>query len=77
HLAALRAMPGLYLFRPADAVEAAEAWACALTLKKAPSLLSLSRQKTPPVRQGRAADNLTAKGAYELSPASGPAKVSL
>jgi transketolase len=77
HLAALRAMPGLYLFRPADAVEAAEAWASALTLKKAPSMLSLSRQKTAPVRKARASENLTAKGAYELSPASGPAKVSL
>lgn len=77
HLAALRAMPGLYLFRPADAVEAAEAWVCALTLKKSPSMLSLSRQKTPAVRRGRAAENLTAKGAYELSPAGAPAKVSL
>lgn len=77
HLAALRAMPNLYLFRPADAVEAAEAWRCALSIKSAPSMLSLSRQKTPAVRQGRAAENLTAKGAYELAPASGPAKVSL
>src|ERR1700755_3358384 len=44
HLAALRAMPNLLVFRPADAVETAECWALALASKDAPSLLSLTRQ---------------------------------
>src|ERR1019366_7027554 len=50
-LAALRAMPNLLVFRPADAVETAECWKAALMETKGPSLLALSRQKTAPVRQ--------------------------
>ncbi|MDV6331985.1 transketolase [Asticcacaulis sp. 201] len=74
HLASYRAMPGLHVFRPADMVEAAECWKAALTAK-GPSMLVLSRQKVPAVRtQG---GDLSAKGAYELSPASGEAKVSI
>ena len=44
HLAALRAIPNLNVFRPADAVETAEAWQCALASKTTPSILALSRQ---------------------------------
>jgi transketolase len=76
HLAALRAIPGLQVFRPCDAVEAAEAWALALD-SKGPSALALSRQATPGLR-GDAGKNLSARGLYELLPATGgPAKVSL
>jgi transketolase len=76
HLAALRAMPNLLVFRPADGVEAAECWRLALESRTAPSIMALSRQKTAAVRTA-ATENLSAKGAYELIPASGPAKVTL
>ena len=74
HLAAFRAMPGLHVFRPADVVETAECWKAALTAK-GPSMLVLTRQKLPAVRSQ--AGDLVLKGAYELSPASGPARVSI
>ena len=76
HLASLRAMPNLLVFRPADGVEAAECWRLALESRTAPSIMALSRQKTAAVRT-TAAENLSAKGAYELIAASGPAKVTL
>ena len=53
HLAALRAMPNLLVFRPADAVETAECWKAALSERKSPSLMALSRQKTAAVRTAR------------------------
>ena len=77
HLAALRAMPNLNVFRPADAVETAECWAIALASRATPSVMALSRQKVPAVRCEPSSENLCAKGAYELDAASGPAKVSL
>ena len=77
HLAALRAIPNLYVFRPADAVETAECWQAALGRANGPSALALSRQATPALRT-RAEENLSAKGAYELfSAAGGPARVAL
>jgi transketolase len=75
HLAALRAMPNLMVFRPADAVETAECWKAALMEIKAPSIMALSRQKTAAVRT--AGGDLALKGAYELAPADGRAEVSL
>ena len=77
HLAALRAIPNLLVFRPADTVEAMEAWKIALETKTAPSALALSRQKTPAVRTVASSENLTAKGAYEIKVANGEAKVTL
>jgi transketolase len=77
HLAALRAIPNLNVFRPADAVETAECWRAALQARKTPSLLALSRQKVPAVRTEAAAENLSAKGAYELAPATGEARVTI
>jgi transketolase len=77
HLAALRAMPNLNVFRPADAVETAECWKAALTADKTPSVLSLSRQKTPAVRTQPIGENLSARGAYQLAAASHPAQVTL
>ena len=76
HLASLRAMPNLLVFRPGDGIEAAECWRLALEAKTTPSIMALSRQKTPAARKS-AAENLSARGAYELSPASGPAKATL
>jgi transketolase len=66
HFAALRAIPGLLVFRPADSVETAEAWTIALQNKKRPSLLMLSRQNLATARTTHTDENLTAKGAYEL-----------
>ena len=76
HLASLRAMPNLNVFRPADGVEAAECWRLALEARKTPSIMALSRQKTPAVRKS-AGENLSAKGAYELVAASAPAKATI
>jgi transketolase len=65
HLQSLRAMPGLHVYRPADAVETAECWAAAIELD-GPSLLALSRQNLPALRTSKASSNLAAKGAYRL-----------
>ena len=77
HLAALRAMPNLRLFRPADAVETAECWQLALENTNGPTILALSRQNLTPVRTVASADNLCSHGGYELVAAQGEAKVSL
>jgi transketolase len=77
HLAALRAIPNLYVFRPADQVETAECWDAALRLEESPSVLALTRQNLPAVRLKNEKGNLCKQGAYELSPASGEALVSL
>jgi len=77
HLAALRAIPNLMVFRPADTVEAMEAWQIALSTRTTPSTMCLSRQKTPAVRTVASSENLTARGAYEIKAASGEAKVTL
>jgi transketolase len=76
HLSSLRAMPGLYVFRPADAVETAEAWALALTLE-APSILALTRQGLPVLRTEHTRDNLSARGAYVLAEADGSRRMTL
>jgi transketolase len=65
HLMSLRAMPGLSVFRPADAVETAECWELALANASGPSLLALSRQNLTPIR-AEARENLSAKGAYRV-----------
>jgi transketolase len=77
HLAALRAIPNLNVFRPADGVETAECWQAALEQRETPSIMALSRQKTPAVRRGVADRNLSAHGAYELAPSLGAPQVSL
>jgi len=74
-VASLRAMPNLNVFRPADGIEAAECWKLALTHKTTPSVMALSRQKTPAARTS--GGDLCAKGAYEISPASAEAKATL
>ncbi len=77
HLAALRAIPNLMVFRPADTVEAFECWQLALEAKTTPSAMALSRQKTAAVRVAASDENLSARGAYELKAASGDAKATL
>ena len=64
HLAVMRAIPNLLVFRPGDAVETAEAWQCALSSKDAPSVLALSRQGLAQFRLGDLSENMTARGAY-------------
>lgn len=71
HLASLRAMPNLLVFRPADAVETAECWELALRHTTSPSVLALTRQNLPTVRTAHTDENLSARGAYELAGAEG------
>jgi transketolase len=71
HLMSLRAMPNLVVFRPADAVETAECWALALARKDGPSVLALTRQNVPAVRDGAWTVNRSAAGAYVLAEAEG------
>ena len=71
HLSALRAMPNVQTFRPCDALETAEAWACALERTDGPTTLALSRQKLVHLREDDGAANLSARGAYVLREAEG------
>ena len=77
HLAVLRAIPNLYVFRPCDAVETVECWQLALENAQAPSVLALTRQNLPQLRIGYDETNRCAAGAYEIVPAEGAAEVSL
>ena len=77
HLASLRAIPNLNVYRPADAVETAECWELALRSTHTPSIIALSRQNLPQVRMKHSEENLSAKGAYILSPAKGKQHVTL
>jgi transketolase len=77
HLAALRAIPNMRVFRPCDAIEVAECWELALNRTDGPTVLALTRQNVPQLRTSAPADNPCARGAYELVPAQGEAKVSL
>ena len=77
HLAALRAIPNLHVFRPCDAVETVECWQLALEHAHAPSVLALTRQNLPQLRLAHDETNRCAAGAYEIVPAEGAAEVSL
>jgi transketolase len=68
HLAALRAMPNLLVFRPCDAVETVECWQLALEADR-PSIIALTRQNLPPLRLAHEERNSCAAGAYEIVPA--------
>ncbi|SDB02696.1 transketolase [Bauldia litoralis] len=76
-LAALRAIPNLLVFRPADVVETAECWQLSLERRTGPSLLALTRQNLPTVRTVFEHNNRCSRGAYELAPADGDADVSI
>jgi transketolase len=67
HLAALRAIPGLKVFRPCDVVETVECWQLALESKDGPSILVLTRQNLTQLRQGFDEMNRCAQGSYELA----------
>jgi transketolase len=69
HLAALRAIPNLFVFRPCDAVETVECWQLALQNADAPSVLALTRQNLQQVRLGYDDNNRCAAGAYEIAAA--------
>jgi transketolase len=71
HLASLRAMPNLAVYRPADTVETAECWLLALKDEKRPSILALTRQNLPTLRTTHTDENLSARGAYVLRDAEG------
>lgn len=77
HVAALRAIPNLNVFRPADVTETAECWQLALEAATTPSVMALTRQSLPSVRPDYSEDNLCARGAYVVAAADGDARVSL
>jgi len=70
HLSALRAIPNLYVYRPCDGIETAESWELALKSTTAPTILALTRQGVPTVREADPV-NKTALGAYILEDCSG------
>ncbi len=76
-LAALRAIPGLLVFRPADAVEAVECWQLALENDRRPSAMALTRQNLPTVRTDHDEANLSRRGAYVLADSKGDADVTI
>lgn len=75
HVMSLRAIPNLLVFRPADAIETAEAWALALKQDSRPSVLALTRQNLPPLRTE--AEMKSARGAYRLKAAGAARQVVL
>ena len=76
-LAALRAMPNINVFRPADSVECAECWELALGTEATPSIVALTRQRLPLLRTAHTNENLSARGAYVLVEAKGRRDVTL
>jgi transketolase len=77
HLASLRAIPNLLVFRPADAIETLEAWDCAIRSQRRPSVLCLSRQALPTFRSDARGKNRVALGAYVVSAPEGRRDVTL
>ena len=76
HLAALRAIPNFYVYRPCDGVETAECWELALNRHDTPCALALSRQGLETVREA-SKENMCARGAYILSEGKGKPDVTL
>lgn len=74
YLASLRAIPNMFVLRPADAVEAAECWEIALERRTGPSSLIFARQPLPLVRSDAGGENLSRRGAYVLAEADGGAR---
>ena len=66
HLSALRVIPNLNVYRPADPIETVECWQAALTTPNTPSVIALTRQGLPQLRSDGTADNRSAKGGYVL-----------
>ncbi len=77
-LASLRALPEMWVMRPADAVEAAEVWELAMQRRDGPVTLVFARQALAPLRRDGGPENHSARGAYVLCEAScGPRRVTL
>jgi len=76
HLAALRAIPNCFVYRPCDGVETAECWELALANHNAPAILSLTRQALPTLRSD-AGENKSARGAYILKDSVGAPTVTI
>jgi transketolase len=76
HLASLRAMPNLHVYRPADAMETAECWELSIRRTDGPSLLVLSRQNLPTWRTDTA-ENRCARGGYVLAESEGARQATL
>ncbi len=68
-ISSLRAMPDILVFRPADGAETTECWELALARDDGPSVMALTRQNLSAVRRQYTEENLSARGAYVLSPA--------
>lgn len=77
HLASLRAMPNINVFRPADSVEVAECWELACTAPKTPAIMTLTRQGVPLMRTDATAENKCAKGGYIIKEPGGERDVTL
>lgn len=77
HLAALRAIPNMRVFRPCDSIEVAECWELALNRIDGPTVLALTRQNLPQLRTTAPSENPCAAGAYELVAAEGEARATL
>lgn len=77
HLASLRAIPNLQVFRPCDGVETAECWELAIRSANAPSVLALTRQNVTNIRREAGSHNLSACGAYVLVEPDGDRDVTL
>lgn len=76
HLASMRAIPNVNVFRPCDVIETAECWELAIEAAHTPSVLALSRQNLPTLRTS-VKENLSAKGAYVLADCEGTRDVTL
>jgi len=76
HLAALRAIPNCYVYRPCDGIETAECWELAIQNETAPSIMALTRQGIPTLRDN-GSENLSSKGAYILKDSDGSPEVTI
>ena len=70
HIASLRAIPNTYTYRPADALETAECWELAVQRQDGPSIMALTRQNVPAIRDD-ASKNMSERGGYVLRPGAG------
>ena len=77
HLAHLRAIPNLNVFRPADTIETLECWEIALKSSTNPSVIALSRQKIPFITEDLANQNMCSKGGYVLRKTDNNAEITL
>ena len=77
HLASLRSIPNLNVFRPCDIIETIECWEIALKSKNKPSIICLSRQNLPLIRKEKSSTNRSHKGAYIIKDFNNKKKVIL